>query len=82
MKNNTINQADHQPDLFPVGTRIKFKRTLTSDANEESPGYTYARKGDLGRITGHGCWEGYWCKWDKWPNAFGIEEKDFEVVKE
>ena len=56
-----------------VGTRIRFIKTLTGDADEFSPAKLYAKKGDGGVITGHGPKEGYWVKWDGWPNAFGAE---------
>jgi hypothetical protein len=59
---------------LPIGTRIKFIKTLESGPDEFSPGNLYAVKGDGGTVTGHGTREGYWVKWDKWPKAaFGAE---------
>ena len=58
---------------LPIGTRIKFVKDLTGDATGEHPAYLYARKGDGGEVTGHGCWEGHWVKWDKWDAPFGAK---------
>lgn len=66
--------------LLPVGTRIRFTRTLTEDATGDHPAYIYARKGDEGEVTGHGTSEGYWVKWDKWPHAFGAGRDEFEPL--
>jgi hypothetical protein len=66
--------------LCAVGTRIVFIKTLTSPPDEDGPGNLYARKGELGIVTGHGCREGHWVKWDKWEAPFGaVLGKDFEV---
>lgn len=67
-------------DALPIGTRIRFTKTLTSQADEFSPGNLYAKKGDGGEITGHGTQEGYWVKWDHWPHAFGASRDEFEPV--
>jgi hypothetical protein len=68
--------------MLGVGTKIRFKRTLTSAANEEHPALEYAAKDETGEITKvGGCWEGYWVKTDSWPNPFGCESKDFEELK-
>jgi hypothetical protein len=64
----------------PVGTRIRFTRTLDEPAGSDSPARLYATKGETGEITGHGCKEGYWVKADNWPNPFGASEKEFEVI--
>lgn len=58
---------------LPIGTRIKFLKDLDRGPDEDSPACTYARKGDGGEVTGHGCWEGHWVKWDKWPKPFGAK---------
>ena len=68
-------------DLLPVGTRIRFTKTLTASANEDHPALLFAEKGDLGTITGHGCSEGYWVKIDSWPNPFGASPNEFEELK-
>ncbi len=71
------------PEKIEVGQRIKFLRTLTSNANEDGPGNHYASKGSFGTIDKiGGCWEGLWVFWDGWSQAsFGCERKDFELVK-
>jgi hypothetical protein len=46
--------------LLPVGTRIRFTQALTSGTDDFSPGNLYARAGEGGVVTGHGCSEGYW----------------------
>jgi hypothetical protein len=58
---------------LPVGTRIKFIKELSSGPDDFSPGNLYAEKGGLGAVTGHGCAEGHWVKWDKWKAPFGSE---------
>jgi len=64
-----------------VGQRIRFLHTLQSDADEESPGCLFARKGSMGTVTRvGGCWEGYWVRTDHWAQPFGCEAKDFEVI--
>ena len=64
----------------PVGTRIRFTRDLECGPTGDHPAFIYARKGDLGRITGHGTREGYWATWDRWPTPFGLSPDEFEVV--
>lgn len=66
---------------LPVGTRIKFLRTLEEGPDEESPGRLYAEAGQGGVVTGHGCKEGHWVKWDRWPHAaFGAKlGEDFKA---
>ena len=64
--------------LLPVGTRIRFVRTLSSGPDEHGPGNLYARKGDVGVVTGHGAPEGHWVTRDGDPHAFGAEHgKEF-----
>lgn len=73
--------SDEHCALLPVGTRIRFLKTLECGPNEYSPGNLYARKGDEGVITGHGTWEGYWVKWEHWPYAaFGASRDEFEPI--
>lgn len=67
--------------MIATGTRIRFLRTLEDGPNEDRPGYVYARRGELGKVTGHGTPEGYWVKTDSWPNAFGASADEFEIVK-
>lgn len=66
-------------ELLPVGTRIRFLKTLESGPDEFSPGNLYAEKGDMGVVTGHGCSEGHWVKWDKHEHPFGaVYGSEFE----
>jgi hypothetical protein len=67
-------------DLFCVGTRIRFLKTLEEGPGESSPGRQYAARGELGTITGHGTREGYWAKADSWPTPFGASDDEFEVI--
>ena len=62
-----------EKQLLPIGTRIKFIKGLYSGATGDHPAYVYAEKGDGGVVTGHGCREGHWVKWDKWDAPFGAE---------
>ncbi len=66
---------------YQAGMRIRFLRDLGCGPTGEHPAYTYARKGDGGRIVRKGtCWEGFMVLWDNWPSAaFGCEPKDFEI---
>jgi hypothetical protein len=59
--------------LLPVGTRIRFIESLYGHATGDSPACVYAKKGELGVVTGHGTREGHWVKRDNWPHAFGAE---------
>ena len=66
---------------LPVGTRIRFLRTLEQGPTEESPPLLFANTGEEGEVTGHGCWEGHWVKRDAWPAPFGaVPGKDFEAI--
>ena len=68
------------PEQLPVGTRIRFKRTLGAPANEEHPNIVYAYGGEFGEITGHGCKEGYWAEVYRWRDApFGCSREEFTV---
>jgi hypothetical protein len=69
-------------ELLPIGTRIVFLKTLDQGPNEDSPAIVFAEKGDGGCVTGHGCKERYWVKWDKWQAPFGaIHGTEFEASK-
>lgn len=56
---------------LPIGTRIRFVKTLESGPDEDSPARLYARKGEGGIVTGHNDFEGHWVKWDGWDASFG-----------
>lgn len=67
-------ERDKSSKELPVGTRIKFIKSLYGHFAGEYPDCVYAEKGDLGIVTGHGCIEGHWVKWDKWMSAsFGAK---------
>ena len=69
-----------QPKLIPVGTRIKFVKSLYGNATGDTPSCVYAEKGDGGVVTGHGTPEGHWVKRDHWLHVFGAEyETEFVV---
>jgi hypothetical protein len=83
VNNKTVNKVN-----LPIGTRIIFIKTLDSGPDEFSPGNLYAEKGDYGEVTGHGCPEVHWVKWDKWEASFGakygtefIEATDIKKAK-
>ena len=59
--------------ILPIGTRIRFIKSLYGHATGDSPACIYAEKGELGVVTGHGTPEGHWVKTDNWPHAFGAE---------
>jgi hypothetical protein len=58
-------------DFLPVGTKIIFIKELSSGPDDFSPGNLYAPEGATGVVTGHGCYEGHWVKWDDWEAPFG-----------
>ena len=66
---------------LPVGTRIRFTRTLEMGPTEDSPACLFANKDEKGEVTGHGCWEGHYVKRDAWPTPFGAQlGKDFVAI--
>ncbi len=62
-----------EAQLLPVGTRIKFVKSLYGGATGDAPACVYAEKGEGGIVTGHGCCEGHWVKWDGWRAPFGAK---------
>lgn len=66
---------------LPIGTRIRFLRTLDAPANDETPAQIYAYQYELGTVTGHGSREGYWVKTDRWPTPFGASDQEFEAIQ-
>lgn len=70
---------------LPVGTRIRFLRDISQGPTEETPPFTFARKGDLGTVeeNKYGCHEGHMVKWDNWQHAaFGAKlGEDFESAE-
>lgn len=71
---------DKTAERLPVGTRIRFTRTLDDPANEEHPHLVYAEKGETGEIVqgDRPAYEGYWVKVDHWPHPFGASRDEFE----
>ena len=63
--------VDVSENKVPVGTRIKFVKTLTEQASGDHPKLIYAEAGDLGYVVGYNDFEGYMVSWDKWPQPFG-----------
>lgn len=65
----------------PIGTRIKFVKTLTCGATEDHPPFLYAWEGDEGVVVSHDCYEGHMVKWDHWNEPFGsvIDEEFIEI---
>ncbi len=66
--------------LIPVGTRIKFTKTMRRAACEDAPEQVFAYVGEHGAIVGHGTKEGYWAVTDAWPNEFGVSDEEFDVL--
>lgn len=66
---------------LPVGTRIRFLRTLDAPANEETPPKIYAYAGQLGRIVGGQTKEGYAVISDGCKHWFGASQEEFEVIQ-
>ncbi len=81
---NKINQPIRPSDLcasetLPVGTCIRFTKTLTAAADEDHPELIYCTKGELGEITGNHLAQGYAARVYTWPNSFWVYEDEFEV---
>lgn len=58
-------------ELLPIGTRIKFIKSLYGKATGERPACVFAEKDTFGTVTGHNCSEGHWVKWEHWEHPFG-----------
>jgi hypothetical protein len=91
LKRRNLAKEARAAGTLPVGTRIRFLRTLDSGPDEDGPGNHYATKGELGTVAASPYgpkadppWEGHWVFWDGWPSApFGaIHGTDFEVHEE
>jgi hypothetical protein len=54
-----------------IGTKIKFTKDIYSHASGDCPAFDYARKGEIGEVTGHDCIEGHMVKTDSWNASFG-----------
>jgi hypothetical protein len=69
-------------EILPIGTEIIFLKDLTEAPSDESPAFLFAKKDDKGIVTGHGCKEGHWVKWDKFKHPFGAKYGvDFKELK-
>lgn len=67
-------------ELLPVGTKIRFTKTLEDGPSEERPAIIYALKDETGVITGHGSREGYWARIDSCSAPFGASREEFEPL--
>lgn len=65
---------------YPIGCRIRFRKTLDASPNEDHPAIVYARIGEKGEITGYDAREGYMVKADAWPHSFGDAPDEFEAL--
>lgn len=70
-----------EPKL-PVGTRIKFTKTLACGPTGDHPALLFANEGDAGEIVRHNDvnHEGYMVKVDWWPHPFGASPDEFELL--
>lgn len=57
--------------FLPVGTKIRFIKRLACPACSDHPAFLYAPENGTGEVTGHGCQEGHYVKWDSWDAPFG-----------
>lgn len=76
-----IDEAEHWENV-QIGDRIRFLKTLDWDGDEEYPGCTFAKEGDLGEIldiNGRNKWN-FWVKRDNWKEPFSCMAEDFEVI--
>jgi len=80
----TKSAEEKEETRIKIGDRIKFVQEITQDANEETPAFLFARKGDEGEIIKlKGDWKGarYSVKWDNWNTPFYAElGTDFIVL--
>lgn len=68
---------------IPIGTPIRFTKELSCGPSDEHPALLYAKRGQLGEITG---WndrpdEGYMVRTSDWQTPFGASPSEFEVIK-
>lgn len=73
-------ESKPQGSFLPIGTRIRFTKTLASLASGDHPAFLFAEEGDEGEITGHGTKEGYWAKTSYNP-PFGVSRDEFEPIE-
>lgn len=66
----------------PIGTKIKFIKTLTEGANDEHPGCLFATDGETGIIVSHNASEGYMVKTDSYDAPFGASYGDEFILVE
>lgn len=66
---------------YKIGTKIEFIQELCSPPTSDTPEFLYAKKGELGIITGYNDYEGYMVKTDSYPHSFGaVINKEFKIV--
>lgn len=77
---------DTPGQTLPIGTRVRFLKTLDEGPCDEHPGRLYARAGEFGTVVqgDFPCAEGHWVLWDGWKKSpFGAKlGEDFEGVTE
>lgn len=73
---------DDRAERLPVGTRIRFTKTLECGPTGDHPAFLYARKGEYGAVTGHSDVKGlHRVTWDGWPTPFTATfGEEFEEV--
>lgn len=76
------SEQPQNPGSLPVGTKIRFLKTICIPACGDHPELLLAEKGDGGEVVaGEPCREGHWVKWDHWKTPFGAQlGVDFEAV--
>lgn len=65
------------------GTRIRFPREIIQSATGDHPEFLMASAGEEGEVVAYnetGVFP-YSVKTDSWPNSFGAEAQDFEILE-
>lgn len=65
--------------MVPVGTVIRFTQTIEDGPNDHTPGYIWAKKGQIGRIVGPPIL-GLGYKVSLYGSPFRAKQEEFEVV--
>lgn len=62
---------------LPIGTRVRFVQDVMEEADGDHPDICLARKGDVGKVTGHNDWQGHYVAVDTAPSyVFGATYVD------
>lgn len=67
---------------LPPGTRIRFRETIDDGPTGDSPGGTWARRGERGSVLGPGFAGGYSVRTDDDPAEFTVWAYEIEVLEE